>query len=112
MVVTAVYISSYEYIIDSYEDHSAIALASITMARYLAAGGMVMAARPMYERLGVHWTMTLLGCVAAVLCPAPAIFWVYGPKLRAKSAYTNHASTESFLNARDKAGRRDEQVGQ
>jgi hypothetical protein len=89
VVITAVYISTYEYIIDSYGDHSAIALASITMARYLAAGGMVMAARPMYEGIGVHWTMTLLGCLAAALCPAPFVFWLYGPKLRAKSPYTD-----------------------
>jgi len=89
IVITAVYISSYEYIIDSYGEHSAIALASITMARYLVAGGMVMAARPMYEGIGVHWTMTLLGCVATVLCPAPVVFWLYGHKLRKNSPYTD-----------------------
>ncbi|KAK5994359.1 MFS-type transporter kojT [Cladobotryum mycophilum] len=90
IVLTSVYVSSYEYIIDSYGDHSAIALASITMARYLAAGGMVMAARPMYETLGVHWTMTLLGCVAAVLSPAPLLFKLYGSKLREKSKYAKN----------------------
>ncbi|KAH8646084.1 major facilitator superfamily domain-containing protein [Xylariales sp. PMI_506] len=87
MVLIAIYVSSYEYIIDSYGEHSAIALASITMARYLVAGGMVMAARPLYEGIGVHWTMTLLGCISVLLAPAPLIFWKYGPKLRAKSPY-------------------------
>ncbi|CAI6046649.1 unnamed protein product [Clonostachys chloroleuca] len=87
VVLTATYVSSYEYITDSYGDHSAIALASITMARYLGAGGMVMAARPMYEGIGVHWTMTLLGCIAVLLAPAPLLFWLYGPKLRKKSPY-------------------------
>ncbi|KAB5542738.1 hypothetical protein GE09DRAFT_1245211 [Coniochaeta sp. 2T2.1] len=62
---------SYEYIVDSYGGHSAIGLASITMTRYLIAGGMVMVARPMYEGIGVQWTMTLLGCVAAILTPNP-----------------------------------------
>jgi DHA1 family multidrug resistance protein-like MFS transporter len=87
VVITAVYVSTYEYIIDSYGDHAAVALASITMARYLVAGGMVMASRPMYEGIGVHWTMTLLGCVAALLAPAPWIFHQLGLKLRKRSPY-------------------------
>ncbi|KAM0559801.1 hypothetical protein ACHAPJ_003748 [Fusarium lateritium] len=87
IVLTSIYVSSYEYITDSYGEHSAIALASITMSRYLIAGGMVMAARPMYEAIGVHWTMSLLGCVAILLAPAPILFWKYGPRLREKSAY-------------------------
>ncbi|OTB16239.1 hypothetical protein K445DRAFT_317220 [Daldinia sp. EC12] len=87
MVVIAIYVSSYEYIIDSYGDHAAIGLASITIVRYLVAGGMVMAARPMYRSLGTHWTMTLLGCVAVILLPAPLVFWRYGKKLRLKSPY-------------------------
>ncbi|KAL6916908.1 hypothetical protein ACHAPO_006749 [Fusarium lateritium] len=87
VVLMAIYISSYEYITDSYGEHSAIALASITMSRYLIAGGMVMAARPMYGNIGVHWTMTLLGCIAVLLTPAPFLFWKYGAKLRKRSPY-------------------------
>ncbi|XEV03130.1 hypothetical protein FSHL1_008417 [Fusarium sambucinum] len=87
VVLMAIYISSYEYITDSYGEHSAIALASITMSRYLIAGGMVMAARPIYGNIGVHWTMTLLGCIAVLLTPAPFLFWKYGAKLRKRSPY-------------------------
>ncbi|KAH8777479.1 hypothetical protein F5883DRAFT_409031, partial [Diaporthe sp. PMI_573] len=87
MVLIAIYISSYEYIIDSYLDHAASALASITMIRYFIAGSMVITARPMYDGIGVHWTLTLLGCIAALLAPAPLLFWAYGPKLRKKSTY-------------------------
>jgi len=87
IVLIAMYVSSYEYIIDSYGDHSAVALASITVARYLVAGAMVMASRPMYEGIGVHWSLTILGCAAAILAPAPILFWRYGGRLRAKSQY-------------------------
>jgi MFS transporter, DHA1 family, multidrug resistance protein len=83
----AIYVSSYEYIIDCYPEHAAVALASITMARYLVSGGMTLATRPMYDGIGVHWTMTLLACIAAILSPAPLIFWKYGDKLRAASRY-------------------------
>jgi hypothetical protein len=87
IILIAIYVSSYEYVVDSYGDHSAIALASITMVRYLIAGGMTMAARPMYEGIGVHWTLTLLGCIAVILAPAPLMFYKLGPKLRKKSPY-------------------------
>lgn len=87
IVLDAMYVSSYEYIVDSYGEKASIALASVTMMRYLIAGGMVMAARPMYEKIGVHWTMTLLGCVAVVLTPAPYVLFKFGAKLRKKSPY-------------------------
>lgn len=87
VVLIAIYVSSYEYIIDSYGERSSIALASITMVRYLVAGGMVVAARPMYEGIGVHWAMTLLGGVASLLAAAPLVFWWFGPKLRKRSEY-------------------------
>jgi DHA1 family multidrug resistance protein-like MFS transporter len=57
------------------------------MVRYAIAGGMVMAARPMYEGIGVHWTMTLLACIATILAPAPLLFWKFGSRLRKKSKY-------------------------
>ncbi|KAK5790849.1 hypothetical protein VI817_006158 [Penicillium citrinum] len=88
-VLISIYISSYEYIIDSYGKHAASALASITMARYLVAGGMVMAARPMYEGIGVHWTMTILGGLSLLLTPGPVLFRIYGARLRDRSRYTD-----------------------
>jgi DHA1 family multidrug resistance protein-like MFS transporter len=87
VVLIAIYVSSYEYIIDSYGEHAAVALASITMVRYAIAGGIVMAARPMYQGIGVHWTMTLLAIIAFILAPAPLLFWKYGSRLRKKSKY-------------------------
>ncbi|KAK5149343.1 hypothetical protein LTR04_007176, partial [Oleoguttula sp. CCFEE 6159] len=57
----SIYVSSYQYIIDSYAAHAASALASITMARYVIAAGLVMAARPMYSNIGTHWTLTWMG---------------------------------------------------
>jgi DHA1 family multidrug resistance protein-like MFS transporter len=83
----AIYVSTYEYIIDSYRESSSIALASITFVRYLVAGGMVLAARPMFMNIGVQWSLTWLGIVAALLSPAPYVFWWIGGKLRNKSPY-------------------------
>jgi hypothetical protein len=94
-VLIAIYVSSYEYIIDSYGDHSATALSSITMLRYMIAGEMVMAARPLYMGIGVHWTLTLLGCIAVVLAPAPLVFWRLGPGLRKRSPYAESPEDKS-----------------
>ncbi|KAK6503896.1 hypothetical protein TWF481_008897 [Arthrobotrys musiformis] len=87
IVLIAMYVSSYEYIIDSYGDHAAIALSSITMVRYLIAGGMTLAARPMYEGIGVRWTLFLLGCLALVLTPGPSLLYIYGHRMRQRSRY-------------------------
>lgn len=43
--ILCVFISSYQYIIDSYESYAASALASVTLIRYVAAGGMVSESR-------------------------------------------------------------------
>jgi DHA1 family multidrug resistance protein-like MFS transporter len=40
-----------------------------------------------FNALGVNWTGTLLGCVAAILMPIPLLFYLYGPKTRAKSKF-------------------------
>lgn len=85
--ILCVFISSLQYIIDSYEAHSASALASATLIRYMAAGGMVEAAIPFYRNLGVHWTLTILGALSALLVPIPYLFYHFGSKIRARSKY-------------------------
>jgi ABC-type transport system involved in cytochrome bd biosynthesis fused ATPase/permease subunit len=60
------------------------------MFRYLVSGGMVMATRPMYVGIGVHWTLTLLGCLSVILLPMPWVFHKYGEKLRERSPYAKH----------------------
>lgn len=87
VVLIAMYVSSYEYIINSYGEHAAIALTSITMVRFLISGDMVMVAHPMYEGIDVHRTIKFLGYIAAILAPAPLLFWKYGSKLRENSPY-------------------------
>lgn len=65
--ILCVFISSYQYIIDSYESYSASALASVTMIRYMASGGMVVASIPFYRNLGVAYTCTILACISAAM---------------------------------------------
>ncbi|MCJ1383470.1 hypothetical protein MMC17_006584 [Xylographa soralifera] len=85
--ILCIFISCYQYIIDSYEAYSASALASVTLIRYVVAGGMVEAAIPLYTKLGVHWTLSLLGFLSLLLVPVPYLFYFYGPKIRKMSKY-------------------------
>ena len=85
--ILCVFISSYQYIIDSYETYSASALVSVTLIRYVAAGGMVEVAIPMYRNLGVHWTLTILGGISLLMVPVPYLFYVYGTEIRKRSKY-------------------------
>lgn len=81
------HVNSYQYIIDSYEIYAASALASITMIRYMASGGMVIVATPFYKNMGVHYTLTIMACLSALLTPVPFVFYKYGPWIRSKSKY-------------------------
>lgn len=85
--ILCVFISSYQYIIDSYEIYAASALASMTLLRYVVSGGMVVVGLPFYQNLGVHYTLTILACISAALVPLPYIFFKYGPSIRKHSRY-------------------------
>ncbi|OJD35748.1 mfs general substrate transporter [Diplodia corticola] len=85
--ILCVFISCYQYIIDSYEVYAASALASVTLIRYVAAGGMVVVGIPFYENVGVHWTCTILGCISLLLAPVPYMFYMYGSRIRSKSKF-------------------------
>ena len=85
--ILCVFISCYQYIIDSYESFSASALASVTLIRYVIAGGMVEVAIPFYDRLGVQDTLTVLACLSALLVPVPYAFYRWGARIRSWSRY-------------------------
>ncbi|KAL8671960.1 MAG: hypothetical protein Q9168_003556 [Polycauliona sp. 1 TL-2023] len=85
--ILCVFISSYQYIIDSYETYSASALASVTLIRYVAAGGSIEYAIPFYTNVGVPRTLTILGAISALCVPLPYLFFVFGPKIRKRSKY-------------------------
>lgn len=80
--ILCVFISSYQYIIYTYEQLAASGLVFVTFTRYLVAGGMVEVGIPMYANLGVAWALTLLGILSALLIPIPFSLFYWGPKIR------------------------------
>ena len=84
---SGIYVTVYQYILDVYGIYAGSALAAVTCWRYLASGFINLVSRPMYDGIGVHWAMTFLGCLAALLTPLPLIFYRIGPRTRAKSTF-------------------------
>jgi DHA1 family multidrug resistance protein-like MFS transporter len=66
---------------------AASAIAGNTFLRSLAGAGFPLFATYMFDGLGLQWTLTLLGCVAALLVPIPVIFYVYGARIRTRSKF-------------------------
>lgn len=98
-----IYVTVYQYLLDTYGIYSGSALAIITCWRYLASGMINLVSRPMYDGIGVHWTMTILGCLAVLQMPLPIIFYIYGEKIRRRSAFANRYARST--NPRSREGR-------
>ncbi|OGM42746.1 MFS transporter [Aspergillus bombycis] len=82
-----VFISSYMYVIDSYDIYAASALGFMTVSRYCAAGGMTVVGIPFYRNLGVQYTLTILACISALMTPVPYVFWYWGSRIRGWSRF-------------------------
>lgn len=76
------------YLVDTYTQYAASAIAATFVLRSLAGFGFPLFAPAMYRALGYGWGNTVLACVAVVLgFPAPLVFWKYGERLRKRSPY-------------------------
>ncbi|KAF3797959.1 putative efflux pump kojT [Colletotrichum gloeosporioides] len=92
--VTGIFMCVYMYIIDSYEIYSASALTFVALIRYIVAGGMTVVGIPFYDKMGTHYTLTILACIAAALAPIPYVLYYYGPWIRSKSKYAVSMKTQ------------------
>ena len=50
-------------------------------------GALPLAGPKMYQSLGPHWSATMLSLIEFALIPIPVVFYLYGHKIREKSAY-------------------------
>ncbi|KAL2171610.1 hypothetical protein VTG60DRAFT_2178 [Thermothelomyces hinnuleus] len=85
--LASIFLQSLNYLVDAYLMFAASAIAGNTFLRSLAGAGFPLFATYMFDGMGIQWASTLLGCVAAALVPIPIIFYLYGAKIRARSAF-------------------------
>lgn len=76
------------YIVDFYgARYGASAAVANNFMRYAFGFAFPLFIVQMYERLGIGWATSSLGFLQLALTPIPWVFYVYGPKLRARSQY-------------------------
>ncbi|KAB5588412.1 MFS multidrug transporter [Ceratobasidium theobromae] len=72
------------YIVDTYGLHAASAIAALSSLRSVAGFAFPLFAEDMFSTLGIGWGNSLLALIALVVgCPAPFLFYRFGPQLRA-----------------------------
>ncbi|KAL4787024.1 major facilitator superfamily domain-containing protein [Aspergillus varians] len=75
------------YVTDAYKIYSASALASSVISRSMLGAALPVAAKPMYESLGVGWATSLVGFVSLVCVPIPYLLLWRGEWIRERSAF-------------------------
>jgi Major Facilitator Superfamily len=76
------------YLIDTFQQYSASAIAVNTFLRSVFAGCFPLFTNAMFHNLGVPWASSLLGFVAIALIPIPYVFYIYGPRIRAAGKWS------------------------
>ncbi|ORY76533.1 major facilitator superfamily domain-containing protein [Leucosporidium creatinivorum] len=84
--LVGIYISANSYLVDTYTQYGASAMASKTFIRSLAGASVPMWIDYMYGRLGNEWAGSLLAFISLALAPIPFLFYFYGARIRARSA--------------------------
>ncbi|KAF8996139.1 MFS polyamine transporter [Cyathus striatus] len=98
------YISANSYIIDSYSDYAATAMAAKTFLRSEVGAMVPLFVDPMFKNMGFQYAGLLLALVGCAIGPMPFIFYKYGGRIRAasKRASKNQRGMESERLEREK----------
>ncbi|KAJ6551859.1 hypothetical protein B0H19DRAFT_1264487 [Mycena capillaripes] len=73
-----IYVSANSYIIDSYSDYAASAIAAKTVMRSLVGAAVPLYVNQMFANMGFQWAGLLLALVSVAIAPIPFVFYVYG----------------------------------
>ncbi|KAM0096176.1 hypothetical protein ACP6JD_000356 [Aspergillus fumigatus] len=76
------------YLIDTFQQYAASAVAANTFLRSLFAGCFPLFAGIMFRKMGVNWAASTLGFVAVALIPIPYLFYIYGRRIRARGKWS------------------------
>jgi len=80
------------YLVDTFLRFAASAVAAVTVLRSLFGFAFPIFAPAMYSALGFGWGNTVLAIAAVGIgLPTPALLWIFGKKLRARSSLAQEA---------------------
>jgi len=86
-----VFLSCFNYLIDSYLLHAASVLAANSVLRSLFGVGFPLFVSPMFQNLGVNWACTLIAFLALLCAPLPIFFYLKGRTVRRLSKHGREA---------------------
>jgi hypothetical protein len=78
------YYSVNNYIIDSYQEYAASALAAKVFLRSGGGAAFPLFTAQMYHRLGLQWASWLLAFIGVGMVLIPYMFYIFGARLRAR----------------------------
>ncbi|KAI5370154.1 putative major facilitator superfamily, MFS transporter superfamily [Septoria linicola] len=81
------YNSANNYLVDTYQQQAASALAAKTFLRSIWGACVVLFTIQMYHRLGDQWASTLLACIGLACCAIPYVFYYKGAAIRRFSKF-------------------------
>ncbi len=81
--ITTVQLSITTYMVDSFDEFSASALAAITMARSIGWAALPLLGTLVFEQLGQGWGNTVIALVTVVCSVIPVLMYMYGSRWRA-----------------------------
>ncbi|KAF3220416.1 hypothetical protein TWF106_006742 [Orbilia oligospora] len=87
-----VFLSVFNYLIDSYTIFAASVLAANAVLRSTFGAVFPLFTGPMYRNLGIHWASSVPAFLALACVPAPFLFYKYGERLRLKCKYAEKAA--------------------
>ena len=79
------------YLIDTFTTYAASAIAANTFLRSVFALAFPLFISPMYHKIGIDWGTSVFAFFALLLIPIPYVFYLYGPKIRARGKYSSNA---------------------
>lgn len=88
MGITGMFMSGFNYVVETFLPVSASATAANTILRSAMGCAFPLFAAIMFHNLGTQWAGTLLGCLAIFLAPVPITFYIFGEKIRSLSRHT------------------------
>ena len=79
------YISANSYIVDSYSNFAASAIAAKTLMRSEIGAMVPLYVTQMFHNMGFQYAGLLLALISVAIMPIPFVFFIYGERIRQKS---------------------------
>lgn len=90
-----IFLSVFNYLIDSYTIYSASVLAANSALRSLFGMAFPLFTTYMYRNLGIHWASSIPAFLSVLCVPLPFIFYKYGAQIRQRCTYA--AEADAFM---------------